>query len=171
MNLSCRIALVSLTTATALTAQTTVTPARPTGAIVVRSEGKQTVFSATELAAVPHHDYRVAGDGPSGDSATVSGVALWDLLQKAGIPAVEASGRQRAAMYVRLAGADGQGAVMALVEIDPGFSHRAAIVVDRRNGQPLNPVEGPWRVIVPDDARHARWIRGLVSIDVVTLKP
>jgi hypothetical protein len=44
-------------------------------------------------------------------------------------------------------------------------------LADRRNGQSLDAVEGPWRAIVPDDLRHARWIRGLVTIDVGTLKP
>jgi hypothetical protein len=100
----------------------------------------------------------------------VSGFALWDVLQKAGIPSAEASGRQRAMMYVRLTGADGQSALFALVEVDPGFSHRAIVVADRRNGQPLDVVDGPWRVFAPDDIRHARWIRGLVSIDVQSLK-
>jgi hypothetical protein len=36
--------------------------------------------------------------------------------------------------------------------------------------EPLDPVEGPWRVIVPDDIRHARWIRNLKSIAVETVQ-
>lgn len=140
------------------------------GSIAVRVNKRQTVLSRADLASIAHHDYRVAAEGTS-DSATVSGVTLWDILQKTGIPSAEASGRQRAAMYLRLTGADGQTAVIALVEIDPSFSRRAAIVVDRRNGQPLDTVEGPWRAIVPDDLRHARWIRGVVSIDVGTVTP
>ena len=95
----------------------------------------------------------------------------WDVLQKAGVPPAEASGRQRAVMYVKLTGADGQNAVAALVEIDPGFSRRVFLLADRRNGQPLNAVEGPWRAIIPDDQRHARWIRGLISIAVSTVVP
>ena len=90
---------------------------------------------------------------------------------KAGVPPTEASGRQRAVMYVKLTGADGQNAVVALVEIDPGFSRRVFLVADRRNGQPLNAVEGPWRAIIPDDQRHARWIRGLVAVTVSSVAP
>jgi hypothetical protein len=35
----------------------------------------------------------------------------------------------------------------------------------------LDATEGPWRVFVPDELRHARWIRGLTRIDVGTLPP
>jgi hypothetical protein len=138
--------------------------------IIVRSEGRQSTLTVTDLAALPRREIRVVAEGSS-DSATVSGVTLWDVLQKAGLPPAEASGRQRAVMYVRLTGVDGQSAIFALVEIDPGFSRRSVLLADRRNGQSLDAVEGPWRAIVPDDLRHARWIRGLVTIDVGTLKP
>ena len=140
------------------------------GAITVRSGGRDSVLSPAQLATIPRHDLRVAGEN-STDSSTVSGVALWDLIQKAGVPPASASGRQRGAMYVRLKGADGQSAMFGLVEIDPSFSRRIVIVADRRNGQSLDAAEGPWRAIVPDDLRHARWIRGLVLVEIDTLKP
>lgn len=140
------------------------------GALTVRSGGRDSVLSAAQLATIPRHDLRVAGEN-SADSSTVSGVALWDLIQKAGLPPASASGRQRGATYVRLKGADGQSAVFGLVEIDPSFSKRMVLVADRRNGQPLDAAEGTWRAFVPDELRHARWIRGLVLIEVDTLKP
>jgi len=140
------------------------------GALTVRSGGRDSVLSAAQLATIPRHDLRVAGEN-STDSPTVSGVTLWDLMQRAGVPAAVASGRQRGATYVRLKGSDGQSAVFGLVEIDPSFSKHTVIVADRRNGQPLDAVEGPWRAFVPDDIRHARWIRGLVLVEVDTLKP
>ncbi len=145
-------------------------PAQPRGALTIRSAGHDSVLSAAQVATIARHDLRVAGEN-STDSATVSGVTLWDLMQKAGVPAAAASGRQRGSMYVRLKGADGQSAMFGLVEIDPSFSKRTVIVADRRNGQPLDAAEGPWRAFVPDDIRHARWIRGLVLVEVDTLKP
>ena len=72
-------------------------------------------------------------------------------------------------MYVRVVGMDGQAAVFALVELDPGFSRRATVLADQRDTKALSAVEGPWRLIVPDDLRHARWIRGVVRIEVGTL--
>jgi hypothetical protein len=147
-----------------------ITTAVPPGSIRVHTDARTVVLMASDLSTLSRHEVRVVAEGSS-DSVTVSGVSLWDVLQKAGVPASEASGRQRAVMYVRLMGADGQGALFALVEVDPGFSKRSVLLADRRNAQPLDAVEGPWRAIVPDDTRHARWIRGLVSIDVGQIKP
>ena len=138
--------------------------------LTIRSAGHDSLLSGAQLATVPRHDLRVAGEN-STDSSTVSGVTLWDLIQKAGVPPTNASGRQRGATYVRLKGADGQSAMFGLVEIDPSFSKRVVLVADRRNGQPLDAAEGPFRAFVPDDIRHARWIRQLVLIEVDTLKP
>ncbi len=144
--------------------------AQTNGALTIRSAGHESVLSAAQLATLPRHDLRVAGEN-STDSATVSGVTLWDVMQKAGVPAGAASGRQRGASYVRLKGSDGQSAVFGLVEIDPSFSKRMVLIADRRDGKPLDAVEGPWRAFVPDDLRHARWIRGLVFVEVDTIKP
>lgn len=151
-------------------------PAEPTfgqervaGSISVRSANRDVTLSQSDLKKVARHEQRVEVEGAT-DPTTVSGVFLWDLLQLARVPSPTASGRQRAVMYVKLTGADGQSAVLALAEADPGFSKRIVIVADRSNGQPLDDSEGPWRVFIPDDLRHARWIRGLVSIEVATIK-
>ena len=143
----------------------------PTAAALrVRAEQHDRSLSAAEVAALPHQHVRVVAEGSS-DSVAVAGVSLWSILQSAGVPSPEASGRQRAATWVRAIGADGQTAIFALVELDPGFSRKTVLVVDQRNGHPLDASEGPWRIIVPDEARHARWIRGLVAIEVGTLAP
>ena len=136
----------------------------------VQFDGQDVVLSAADLASLRRRELRILTEDSS-DSASVSGVALWDVIQKAGVPPRQASGRQRATMTVQLRGADGQTAVFALVEIDPGFSRREVLVADKRNGKPLDAVEGPWRVFAPDELRHARWIRGLVSIKVEAMKP
>ncbi|MEQ1689882.1 MAG: hypothetical protein ABMA00_01245 [Gemmatimonas sp.] len=142
----------------------------PPGSIVVARDGRQMILLPADLAKLPRRDVRVVAEG-TGDSATVSGVDLWDVLQAVSVPVAEASGRQRAVMYVRLKGSDGQNAVLALVEVDPGFSRRTVLVASQRNGKLLDESEGPWRVIIPDDLRHARWIRGLVAVEIVTLRP
>lgn len=145
-------------------------PGNPDPTLRVRDGTRETTLTAAEFRALPHHQLRVAAENSS-DSTTVSGVAMWDLLQRAGVPSPQASGRQRAATYVRLVGADGQTALFALVELDPGFSRKIVLVADQRDGRPLDTTEGPWRVIAPDDIRHARWVRGLARIDVGTLPP
>ena len=139
------------------------------GSIKIRAEGQELALSSSDLAKLKRHELRMSAEGGE-EADTLSGVLLWDLLQLAKVPSPNASGRQRAAMYVKVTGADGQSAVLALVEIDPSFSKRLILVADRRNGTTLNAEEGPWRVFIPDDLRHARWIRGLVAIEILTVK-
>lgn len=141
----------------------------PPGSISIRTDGRTLLLSPADLMKVPRHEHRILAEGEQ-LAAAVSGVLLWDLLRLAGIPSEKASGRQRAVIYLKLTGADGQSAVVALVDVDPTFSKRVVLVADRRDGKPLDAAEGPWRVFIPEDLRHARWIRGLVSIEALTLK-
>lgn len=142
-------------------------PAQSTGALDVVVGGKTTTISAADLRALKRTSVRIAD---TGDSTTMSGISLWDVLQKVGTPPAEASGRQRAATYVKLTGTDGVSAVIALVEVDPSFTRRVVLLADQRNGKALDAVEGPWRSILPDDIRHARWIRNLKTITVETVR-
>jgi hypothetical protein len=142
---------------------------RAPGSIVVRVDGQERVLSPAELAKATRHEQTVTV-GQTTATETVSGVLLWDVLQLAGVPSSNASGRQRAVMYVKLTGADGQRAVIALAEIDPSYSQRVFLVADRRNGKPLDGSEGPWRVFIPADMRHARWIRGLASVEILSVE-
>jgi hypothetical protein len=40
------------------------------------------------------------------------------------------------------------------------------LLADRRDGQPLAAAEGPLRLVVPDEKRHARWVRQVRSCTV-----
>lgn len=139
----------------------------PAGGLTVRVGERVVAVSAADLAALPRQTARLVTES---DTSTVSGVGLWAVLERAAAVPSQASGRQRAVMYVRITGADGQSAVIALVELDPSFSRRQVLLANQRDGQPLDAVEGPWRAIIPDELRHARWIRGVVSISVETLR-
>lgn len=139
------------------------------GSITITYAGQEHLLSADEIRALPRKEIELKDK--TGGVSLVSGVSLWDVLQKVKIPPAEASGRQRGAMYLCLTGADGQSAALALAEIDPGFSKNLALLIDQRDRQPLDPVEGTWRVILPEDIRHARWIRGLVKIRIATIEP
>ena len=171
MNMTLRLAIAMSGLAFTLAA------ASPAGAQAVDEAGsikiiyadRQVILTLSDLSGLPRHDVRLADE--ASDKSSVSGVALWDVLQKAVLPPRNASGRQRGVMYLRAAGADGQNAVIALAELEPGFSNRKMYLIDRRDGQPLNSVEGHWRLVIPDEGRHARWIRGLVLIELASVKP
>jgi hypothetical protein len=65
---------------------------------------------------------------------------------------------------------DGYRVAVALLEVDPATTERLALVADRRDGQPLDEKEGPFRLVIPDDKRPVRWIRMIRTIRVLNLK-
>jgi hypothetical protein len=50
-------------------------------------------------------------------------------------------------------------AVFALPKLDSAFTSKTVLLVDRAGGEPLPPDVGPWRLVVPDEKRAARWVR------------
>jgi len=123
-------------------------PARSaaSGDITLRVGDKATHITRAMLNGLTERSLRIADIT---DSSTIGGVDLWDVLQLGKAVSDQASGRQRAVMYVKVTGADGQSAAIALVEIDPSFSKRRAILVSKRNGQPIDATEGPWATCCP----------------------
>ena len=73
-------------------------------------------------------------------------------------------------LYVLVKARDGYAAVFALPEFDPGFTDRVILLADRRQGHALGVVEGPFRLIVPGEKRHARWVRQVTEIDLMSAK-
>jgi len=73
-------------------------------------------------------------------------------------------------LYVLVKARDGYAAVLALPEFDAGFTDRVILLADRRDGHPLDAVEGPLRLVVPDEKRRARWVRQVIDIQVLWAK-
>lgn len=69
---------------------------------------------------------------------------------------------------VRIEATDGYGALVALTEADSSFRDRPVMLAWRKNGQPLDTRDGPLQLIVPDDLRHARDVRQVGRLEVVT---
>jgi hypothetical protein len=65
---------------------------------------------------------------------------------------------------------DGYHVAYALAEIDPTFAVREIILADKRDGRPLGPKEGPYRIVAPGDKRPARWIRQVTELKVTAVK-
>ena len=76
----------------------------------------------------------------------------------------------RAAEVIILEAHDGYRVALALLEIDPATTEKFALVADRRDGQPLDEKEGPFRLVIPDEKRPVRWIRMIRTIRVLNLK-
>ena len=104
----------------------------------------------------PHH----------GEMQHYEGARLSDLLAKAGVPLGDKLRGRAMAMYVLAQASDGYAVVYSVAELDPAMTDNRIIVADRMNGKPLDPKEGPFKIVVPGDKRPARWIRMLTALQV-----
>lgn len=57
--------------------------------------------------------------------------------------------------------------MVALPELDPGFTDRVILLVDRADDHPLDSKVDPSRIVIPGEKRMARWIRQVVALKVV----
>ncbi len=103
-----------------------------------------------------------------GAEATYEGAWLKDVLRLncASIAAIEK--RTMVNSYVRIAAADQYTALIALTEADSSFREDPVILAWKKNGKPLDGHDGPFQLIVPDDLRHARDVRQVRRLEVIT---
>lgn len=141
--------------------------APPSAALTVTfGEPAQTIsLSKDALAKLPRKTIKVTeGDGAATE---YEGVPLEEVLKLAKVPmGSELRGRSVAPMVVLAEASDGSKAVFALAEVEPSFSDKLIIVADKRDGKPLVTDEGPYRLVIPTDKRHARWLRQVKTLTV-----
>ncbi len=114
-------------------------------------------FSIDDLKQLPtRHAQVVSEDGKPADYECVAAGAV---LQKAGAAMGTEIRGKRLADYLLVTAADGYRAVFALPELDPEFTDRAVLLCFARDGAPVSTAEGPLRLVVPQEKRHARWMR------------
>ena len=102
-----------------------------------------------------------------GKALHCSGMPLVDLLRKAGAMPEKPLHGEVLTRIVRVTARDGYRAVFSLAELDPTLGDARVFVVDACNGKPLDDHDGPLRLPVPGEARSARGVRQLQSIDVI----
>jgi DMSO/TMAO reductase YedYZ molybdopterin-dependent catalytic subunit len=121
-------------------------------------------LSASDLAALPHRSVTVTDD--QGAKAVYEGIPIVELLRRAGVPLGKELRGPKMTLCVVATASDGYRAAFTLAEFDPGFTDQVILLADRRDGKPLSAREGPLRIIVPLDKRHARWVREVSSLTV-----
>lgn len=119
-------------------------------------------LAAADLAAMPRQSVRAKDH--KGVESTWEGVAVNDLLTKAGARVGEKLRGGALADYLVVEASDGYRAVFALAEIDPAFTDRTILLADRRDGRPMTEPEGPLRIVVPGEKKHARWVRQVTKL-------
>ena len=141
------------------------TAAAPSTALKVTGlDGKETTYSVADLKAMPHKTVAVYNEHAK-TNESYSGVALTDLLAKAGAPTGEKLRGKGFLIYVVAEGTDHYKVVYSLDETDPANHSGDVIVADSLNGAPIT-ADGAFKLVSSQDKRPARWVRNLMAITV-----
>jgi DMSO/TMAO reductase YedYZ molybdopterin-dependent catalytic subunit len=141
------------------------TQEKPSRLTVVGRDGKQAVFSVEQLRKMPRQVVAVT-DPHTNVRHQYEGVPLSSLLSQVGTPSGEALKGDEVRDYVEAAATDNYKAIFTLVELDSMFQDNKVIVADTMDGKPLPSDHGPLQLVVPQDRRHARWVRMLTTVNV-----
>ena len=124
-------------------------------------------ITAGDLGAMSRETIELTED--DGAKFKYEGVALQEILKKAGLPIGAIRGKNLAA-YILASAKDGYQVVFSLGELDPTFGNEKVLIVDERDGKPLFAYQGPLRLVVAGDKAGARDVRMLEKIEVVRLR-
>lgn len=129
--------------------------------------GKQIVLAKSDIESLPHvkvttHD--------SDTSATFEGVTLRSVLEKAGVEFGHSMRGKRLASCLLVEAADGYRAVIALPELDPDFTDKEVLLAYLQDGKPLDDKAGPYRIVIPEEKRMARWVRQVTKLKIVDVQ-
>jgi hypothetical protein len=129
--------------------------------------GKQIVLARADIEALP----RVKATTTAGGSSTsYEGVSLKTLLEKTGVAFGETMRGKRLASCLLVEAADGYRAVIALPEMDPAFTDKQIVLAFLKDDKPLDAKEGPYRIVILDEKRMARWVRQVTALKIVEVQ-
>src|SRR5215831_11036166 len=142
-----------------------VEPLPPLAGLLVQRTGQTShMLSFERLAALKPITQRVGFLTEHGERQNEwTGPLLWDVLAASGATEAIKPGEQ-VRLAVRVTGADGYTAIVALAEVAPQFAGRPIQLADHLNGA-LLPDHG-LRLVVPGDKRGGRSVRDVVRIDI-----
>jgi hypothetical protein len=134
---------------------------------VQAGDGKPVVLNRSDLESLPRVKTTA---GSSSQTAQYEGVALRTVLEKAGVSFGDSLRGKRLASCVLVEAADDYKVVFALPELDPAFTDKQVVLAFLKDGKPLDAKEGPYRIVVPEESRMARWVRQVKTLKIVDVQ-
>ena len=128
---------------------------------------KSVVLTNADVESLPHIKVTT---GAAESQAVFTGVSMKALLEKAGVTFGETLRGKRLASCLLVEASDDYRVVFALSEFDPAFADKQILLAFERNGKPLDAKEGPYRIVVPDEKRMARWVRQVTALRIVEVR-
>ncbi len=139
-------------------------PAPQSTSLTLTVDGKATTFSVADLNAMPLKTVKVHNEHIKADES-YTGVALGDVLAKAGFVASKTTQREMLRSYVQAEGTDKYWVIYSLTEIEPSEHEGDVIVATGMNGGGLG-ADGQLKLVSSEDKKPQRWVRNLTAIMV-----
>jgi hypothetical protein len=132
--------------------------------LTVTVDGKTTTFSVAELKAMAQKTVKVHNEHTKMDES-YSGVALGDLLAKAGFAVSTATHRTMLRSYIKTEGTDKYWVLYAATEVEGSEHAGDVIVATSMDGKGLG-ADGELKLVSTEDAKPQRWVRNLMAIEM-----
>jgi len=136
--------------------------------LTIQADAGKQLLSRTDIEGLPH--VKVTASEHSSGPVGFEGVTLKSILEKAGVSFGESLKGKRLSSCLLVEAADGYRVVIALPELDPAFTNKQTLLVFLRDGKPLGEKEGPYRILIPDEKRMARWVRQVTTLKIVEVQ-
>lgn len=137
-------------------------PAPPSTAVAITVNGKTTSFTAQELSGLPQKTVKVHNAHNQADES-YTGVALSELIAKAGFTVAPALQQKMLRSYLRAEGTDHYWVLYSLVEVEPSEHTGDVIVATSMDGHGLG-ADGELKLVSTEDKKPQRWVRNLAAI-------
>jgi hypothetical protein len=144
-------------------------PVPPSKSLNLSFEGKTVTLSLTDLANMPQTTLHVHNAHRNTDE-TYSGPLLSDVLAKIGLTSSRETEPLILHSTIVATGSDQYYVLYSGAEVQPSFSTGKVIVAVMKFGLP-DTEGGLIQLINTTDAKPARWVHGLMSINVMSLAP
>ena len=125
-------------------------------------DGKVVKLSGQAVAAVQRQSVSATSHGKT---ASNGGDDLREILKAPGVSSEALRGKDLTST-VTYTVMDGYQSAFTLSGLEPAIGNKQVLLIDQENGQPLDAVDGSWRLAVPTDPRPTRWVRQVASIVV-----
>ena len=143
-------------------------PAAPVADMLTLTvDGRSLQLKPADLAGMPQTTVTVHNGHTKADEQ-YTGVALGDLLARAGVTLAPDTVNRFFHSYLRVQGTDNYFVLYSGTEIMSALHKGNVLVALRLNGQPLA-TDGHFKMISTEDTRPARWVRNLNSLTFTTV--
>lgn len=132
--------------------------------VVKPAQGPSYQVTLADLSALSPEDLAVQDE--KGHPARYRCVSVAKVLAHAGAPLPTLRGKAMTGA-LRVNAADGYAVLFALPELDPEFTSGQVFVCFERDGAAMSDEEGPLRMVVPAEKKHARWVRRVTEFEVL----